>query len=232
MVPLQYAVKTAESPALIAIIFSSSSVFTLLLAIPIVKEKMTVHKAIATVLCVIGLILSADFGQSNNWFSVCLALFSSVTFSIHSVLSQKYMTRLGASVQNCIIFLMGSLVLLIFLLSTGQDLTFAVQAKSLTILTYLGFAVTGFGYWIYFRAIETGGAMMGSLVFFIKPLLAPFATLVINRIVPDAKIFLALFFVMLCSVFATRDKKKIEEKQTLLKTRETEKIKAYKHIKI
>ena len=73
-------------------------------------------------------------------------------------------------------------------------------------MLYLGFGVTGLGYFLFFKAIETGGAIMGSLAFFIKPILTPFVTLVINGIVPDGKVFVALVFVAAGSVFATMEK--------------------------
>ena len=47
MVMLQLAVKEADAPSLIAIIFSANSVFTILFAILILKEKMTKQKLIS-----------------------------------------------------------------------------------------------------------------------------------------------------------------------------------------
>ncbi len=206
MVSLQYAVKIAVSPALIAIIFSSNSVFSLLFAIPIIKETMTKNKILAVILCVIGLIICADFTKGENVRSIALALFSSLTFSLHSVLSQKYMSKMGAAVQNCIIFVAGSLILLVALLITGQDLIPEFTGKSVSLMLYLGFGVTGLGYFLFFKAIETGGAIMGSMVFFFKPILTPFITLIINGIIPDKKVFIALIFVAAGSVFATMEK--------------------------
>jgi drug/metabolite transporter (DMT)-like permease len=44
---------------------------------------------------------------------------------------------------------------------------------------YLGVVVTGIGYWAYFKAIEKAGTFMASFVFFIKPILAPLASLAV-----------------------------------------------------
>jgi drug/metabolite transporter (DMT)-like permease len=206
MVPLQMAVKSAPSPALIAIIFSSSSVFSLLFAIPINKEKMTKNKLIAVLLCVIGLLFCADFSAGATFSSVAMALFASLTFSLYSVLNQRFMTKLGGAVQNCMIFLIGSLVLFVALFVAGEDMVPEFTLKNIAILCYLGFCVTGLGYWFYFNAIEKGGAIMGSMAFFIKPILTPFVTLVINGVVPGWKIFVAVLFVMLGSAFAVKEK--------------------------
>lgn len=80
------------------------------------------------------------------------------------------------------------------------------NVRNISILLYLGFFVTGVGYWSYFRAIEKGGAIMGSLAFFIKPILTPFVALVINGIVPKWNVFVAVVFVALGSVCAIYEK--------------------------
>ena len=74
------------------------------------------------------------------------------------------------------------------------------------ILIYLGILVTGVGYGCYFKAIEKGGPIMASLAFFIKPILTPFVTLVVNGIIPDLKVFVAVICVVLASYFATYKK--------------------------
>lgn len=71
------------------------------------------------------------------------------------------------------------------------DVTFVYAPGTLAILVYLGILVTGVGYGCYFKAIEKGGPIMASLAFFIKPILTPFVTLVINGIVPDLKVLVA-----------------------------------------
>ena len=45
-------------------------------------------------------------------------------------------------------------------------------------------------------AEELGGAMTASFAFFIKPILTPFATFLINGIVPGLKVFAALLFIV------------------------------------
>ena len=206
MILLQLGVKSAESPALIAIIFSSNSVFSLLLAVLIVNEKLTKNKLLAVVFCVIGLLFCIERGQETSLISIMLALFASLSFSLYSVLSQKYVTKLGSAVQTCIVFLMGSIILLVVLLVSGIEIMPIFNTKNISILLYLGFFVTGVGYWSYFRAIEKGGAIMGSLAFFIKPILTPFVALAINGVVPKWNVFVAVGFVVLGSVCTIYEK--------------------------
>ncbi len=207
MVPLQIGVKKADSPSLIAIIFSSNSIFTILFAMLILKDKMTKNKALALVLGVIGVLACTDFSSGTNLESVLYGVFAAMTFSLYTVLSKKFATKFGGIVQNGIVFFMGSMVLLIALLVMGVDVSVPMNPPTVLTLCYLGFMVTGIGYALFFRSIEKGGAIMASLAFFIKPILTPFVTWIINGIVPEFKVFVAVLCIVGASYFATRTKK-------------------------
>lgn len=101
---------------------------------------------------------------------------------------------------------MGSIILLIALFVLKVDIAPSFSPKTLTTLIYLGVFVTGVGYGCYFKAIEKGGAIMASLAFFIKPILTPFVTLVVNNVVPDLKVFGAAACIVVASYFATYKK--------------------------
>ena len=206
MIALQIGVKKADSPALIAIIFSSNSVFTIFFAMFILKDKLTLNKGIALILGIVGVIICADFSSGTNIESLLLAVFSAVSFSVYTVLNQKLVKKFGGIVQTSIVFFMGSVILLIALLIGGADIVPNITPQSLGIMLYVGFLVTGIGYVSYFKAIEKGGAIMASLAFFIKPVLTPFVAFFINGIVPDVKVFLAIIFIVGASYFATYSK--------------------------
>lgn len=208
MITLQTAVRMADNPALIAVIFSANSVTTMLFAMLVLKEKMTKNKAIAMVLGVIGIVICADFKSGENLQAVLLTVISALTFSLYTVLCRKYTKHLGASVQTTFSFFIGSLVLLIVLLVGRFDIVPEINTKNILVMAYLAVFVTGIGYWSYFRAIEKGGAIMASLAFFIKPVLTPFATFAINGIVPDIKVFIAVLFIVGGSYFAVYKKEK------------------------
>lgn len=212
MVTLQVAVKQADSPSLIAIIFSSNSVFTIVFATMLVKEeKINANKIVALVLGVLGVLLCVDFSSGTNFTSVMLAVGAALSFSLYTALSQKFMKKLGGVIQSAGVFLIGSIVLLVVLLIGGTDVSPSFEPGNLMILLYLGLFVTGIGYASYFLAIEKGGAIMASLAFFIKPILTPFVTFFINGIVPDVKVFLAVACIMGASYFAVYRKKKIKQ---------------------
>ena len=202
MVLLQIGVKKADSPALISIIFSSNSMFTVLFTALILKEKITKRKLLAVIICTTGVVICADFSSGSNVQSVLFGLTAAVVFSIYTVLCKKYMTSLGGIVQAGISFLIGSVVLFVVLLASGIETFSAVSQSNILHLLYLGIAVTGIGYLCYFKAIEKGGTIMASLAFFIKPVITPFATFFINGIQPEGKIFAAIVFVVAGSYLA------------------------------
>ncbi|MBR3847788.1 MAG: DMT family transporter [Oscillospiraceae bacterium] len=206
MTTLQIGVKKADSPALIAIIFSSNSIFTILFAMLILKEKLTRNKIIALVFGIIGVLICTDFSAGTNMESVLYGVFASLSFSLYTVLSRKFMTKLGASVQTSLVFVFGSIVLLLILLITGADLIPTFSITNLSNLAYLGLLVTGVGYACYFRAIEKGGVIMGSLAFFVKPVLTPFVTFFVNGIIPDYKLFIAIICIVVASYFTAYKK--------------------------
>lgn len=206
LVVLQIAVKKADSPSLIAIIFSSNSVLTILFAMLLLKEKMTKRKLIAVILCVAGVLVCADFSSGTNLVSVVYAVIAALSLSLYTVLSKKYMKKIGGVIHTALSFFFGSLVLLVVLLFTETEIIPSLTTSNVSILIYLGIVVTGIGYWAYNMAIEKGGAMIASLAFFIKPILTPFATFFINGIVPEMKVFVALVLIVGGSYFATYKK--------------------------
>ncbi len=202
MTTLQIGVQKAESPSLIAIVFSSNSIFTILFAVIILKEKLTRNKVIALILGVVGVLACADFSSGTSLESVLCSVFAALSFSLYTVLTQKFTKKFGGIVQSGIVFMVGSLVLLVALLIMGVDVLPSYTMESISILCYLGLLVTGVGYACYFKAIEKGGAIMASLAFFIKPILTPFVTLLINGIMLDLKVFGAIACIVIASYFA------------------------------
>ena len=132
------------------------------------------------------------------------------------IFSKKFMKKFGGIIQTSFGFLFGSIALLIFLLVMGgitKDVAYTVMPSVINTnvilnLIYLGIFVTGLGYLFYFKAMEHGGAMMASFAFFIKPILTPFVTLVINGIVPEWNVYAAVICIVLASYFATYRKSK------------------------
>lgn len=208
MLLLQYAVLLAVSPANIAIIFSSNSVFTIVFAAFILKDKITPMKLLAVGLCIAGVLVCTDFSGQTNPMSVVLAVLSALSFSLYTVLSKKFMVKYSGIIQTGFSFFFGSIALLMVLLLMRVDIVSQIDSGNIWHLLYLGIFVSGFGYWTYFQAMHKTSAMAASLVFFIKPILTPFAVFLINGIVPDYKVFLALVLVLAGSYFGAKSPEK------------------------
>ena len=73
--------------------------------------------------------------------------------------------------------------------------TDAVSLKSILIVLYIGFIVTGVGYWAYFKALNYS-ATMASLSYLIKPALSPFVAVVLNSVPVSASMIIGLVLVL------------------------------------
>lgn len=195
MVVLQIGVKLADSPALISVLFSSNSIFTIIFSVIFLKSRMTKVKVAGVVLCVTGVVLSMDLGAGSNALSIILGIVSAVIFSAYTVLCKKLIHKYSGLVQAGISFFMGSSVLLIVLLLCGVEIIGDYSSGSLLSLAYLSIPVTGIGYVLYFSALNKGGPHIAALTFLIKPVLAPFAAWMVNGIVPNYTIIVAVVLV-------------------------------------
>lgn len=200
MVLLQVGVAVADSPALIAILFSSNSVFTILLSAIFLREKLTKTRITGVILCIIAVVFSADLTQGSNLLSIILGILSALTFSVYTILCKKYLSHIGGVIQTGITFFIGSVILLIILAILGIDILSGISSSNILLVLYISVLVTGVGYWAYSLALKKGGPQIAAIAFFIKPILTPLATFLINRIVPNYTIIIALVF-MIAGVF-------------------------------
>lgn len=203
-----------KTPANVAILFCSNSLFTMLLSAWLLRDKLTAQKLLAAGLGVVGLLLCVDFGGSDGVLASILTILAALTFSLYTVLSKKYAARLGGIIQTGFSFLIGSVVLVVALLISGVELLKNVNSANFLHMLYLGVVVTGIGYAAFFKGIEKWSTMAASLVFFIKPVLTPFAVWIIkgSEFAPtDPKTFVAVAFVVAGSVVAVLQPRKTLE---------------------
>lgn len=206
MVLLQVAVKIGDSPALIAIIFSSNSIITIAMSAIFLDNKLNRTKIIGIVLCVIGVLVSADLSKGSNLLSVVLAILAAFTFSTYTILCKKYTVRISGVIQSGLTFFIGSILLIIALMFLKVDLVGGISPSNIWLLLYVGFIVTGVGYWAYFAAMKKGGPQIAAIAFLIKPILTPIATFFINGIKPEGNVILSLILVVIGSVMCSRNK--------------------------
>ncbi|MDD3412117.1 MAG: DMT family transporter, partial [Eubacteriales bacterium] len=201
MVALQLAVFQAKSAAMIAVIFSTNSVLSVLLAAVLLKEPMTLRKVLAVVLCMAGVVMGSVSGEHESLSAIALALCAAASMSLFTVLGKKLMKGIPPEVQIGVSFPIGAAVLALFLLIARVPLLpTSWDVQTLGIIGVLGIVVTGLGYWSYFKAMECSGASMAAMVFFIKPIFAPVASMIfLGNVTLDATFYLSLSLVTIGS---------------------------------
>lgn len=187
--------------SIVAILFSCNPVFIMPLAYFILKEKITKLTMISMIVSMIGMIfilnpLHIEPG-SNHVLGIILIILSAMTFALYSVMGKSKSQKYGGLVTTRYSFLFGSLEMLILislshvgfianLLKTLDLQIFAdiplfqgITLQSVPLILYISVFVTGIGYTFFFLAMEETSAVTASVVFFIKPALAPILALII-----------------------------------------------------
>ena len=207
---LQAAVFKANSAALIAVIFCTNSVMTVLFAALLLGEGLTRLRMLALALCMAGVAAGGGGAVGEHVGAAILALLSAVAMSLFTVLGKKQLNRIPTCVQIGVSFSIGTLVLGVALAFAGIPLflqTFHVNSAGIAL--FLGIVVTGLGYLAYFKAMEETGAFMASLVFFIKPILAPvMSLLILGEAKGGAALYASVALVLAGSTLMLWDKKK------------------------
>ena len=122
---------------------------------------------------------------------VTLGILSALLFALYSVLGKKRTANFGGIAVTCFSSLFGSLELILLLLfaRTGigvrlltslhlgiycnVPLFTGIPLSALPWLIYIGAINTGFGFVCHMLAMEKTSAQEASLIFFLKPMLAP-----------------------------------------------------------
>ena len=197
MVLYQMAILNSQA-SVVAVLFSCNPVFVVLFAFLMLHEKIYRHTVLSLIVSIIGIIVIMNpLHMSGSAIGFVLTILSAVTFSLYSIISRKRSERYGGIALTCFSFLFGSMEMLIlifitkingvsvFLTQIGLK-SFAaipilqgINGHSLPSLIYIGIFVTGLGYTFYFLAMEAPSTATASLVFFIKPALAPILALII-----------------------------------------------------
>ena len=163
---LQISVQRSDSPALIAIVFSGKIDIRIVLSALVLKEKLRLPHMLAILLCVAGIVVCALPIEGKRFLPVGMAVLSALAFSLYTILSKKFLSRLNNAVSITLSFLIGGAALLIILIAAGQPFPSALTSRQLLCVLFLGIAVTGVGYLSYFQAMKLGGAHTAAFVVF------------------------------------------------------------------
>lgn len=196
-----YQLAILHAPAsVVAVLFSCNPVFVILLAFILLREKIYRHTLISLLVSAVGLIVIMNpFNMPASAAGIALTLLAAATFALYSVSGRGRSEKYGGVALTCFSFIFGSVEMLILILITkiGPVASFlqgvgleefadipifaGLGLENLPALIYIGVFVTGLGYAFYFLAMEATNAATASLVFYIKPALAPILALIILK---------------------------------------------------
>jgi drug/metabolite transporter (DMT)-like permease len=205
MIFFQFGVmKTSASTA--AVIFCTNPMFTMIFAHFITDEKMSRKKVMAAGISILGLLTIINpfnISLGENLLGMTFSLSSAITFGLYSAMGKRRIERLGGLAQTSISFIMGAAVLLVFLSIMGRPIISGIDQSNIIVVLYVSIFITGFGYLFYFLAMEKSNASLASLVFFVKPGIAPIIAVIVlsetiafNTIIGILLIFIGSYLTM------------------------------------
>ena len=202
--------------SIVAILFSCNAIFVIPLAHIFLNQKMTWVSVGSLVLSVIGMLFIVNPQHLPNMVGVSLSLLAAITFALYGIVGQMGNRKYGFTgisltffsfIAGCIeMFVLMALTHIpaIADLFTGMGLSnFAyipfvqgVSLHTLPSLIYLGIFVTGFGYAFYFMAMEETSAATASVIFYIKPALAPIlAMFILGEVIHENTVIGIVFII-------------------------------------
>lgn len=183
----------------VAILFSCNAVFVIPFAYLMLHENISGMTIISLFLSVLGILLIVNPTNLTNIPGISFSLLSAITFALYGVFGQRGRKKYGYSgvALTCLSFVTGTVELLALMLISripavaewlsshgmvamaNMPIFEGLSWHSVPSLIYLGVFVTGLGFSFYFLAMEATSASTASMVFFIKPALAPILALLV-----------------------------------------------------
>ena len=229
---------TYTRASIVAVIFSCNPIFVTVLAHLLLHEEIHKNHIIALILeLTAALIIIDPIHASLDPTGALLAILSAAMFSFYSVFGKKRTPRFGGIAVTCLSFLFGATELVALLLfgrtAAGASLYGALGLKifidvplfeniplsALPALLYICCINSAAGFVCHMMAMEKTSAQEASLIFFLKPILAPiFALLFLKEEIPLNMIVGIVCFLIgsLCAILpgllAQRNLLKAEQK--------------------
>ena len=195
---------TYTRASIVAVIFSCNPIFVTVLAHFLLHEEIHKNHIIALVLeLTAALIIIDPIHASLDPTGALLAILSAAMFSFYSVFGKKRTPRFGGIAVTCLSFLFGASELTLLLLfgrttagaslygAMGLDLFVDVPlfenipTSALPALLYICCINSAAGFVCHMTAMEKTSAQEASLIFFLKPILAPiFALIFLKEEIP------------------------------------------------
>lgn len=156
-------------------IISFSPVFTVILSVFFLHEKMTVLKALGMIVAIIGVLLvttatnQQSFQPSIN-VGYLLMILSTLNWAIYSVLLKRLHIQLPSLVVTFYMCLIGFTLTTPFLVrNKGWEMIPFLTSVEWAHLLFLGVFVSGVAYWYWAKALEVLEASQVSVFLYLEP---------------------------------------------------------------
>jgi len=220
MLLFQIAVDHANAN-LVSVIICANPLFVMIFAHFIVNDRFNRKKALVLIIGLLGLVIAADpfdLATGNTYFGIICAVLASVTFAIYTTFGKLRIEKIGGISQTCLSFIIGSVLMLIPMAIMDKPVISGINGSNILLVLYLGVAVTGVGYYMYFQAIDACGPANASIVFFLKPVFAPIIALIVLHEAIHWNMVLGIAFLLVGSVIHMKstlkaDIEDVEEKE-------------------
>ena len=201
-----------SNAATAAVIFCSNPIFTMLIAHVMTEdEKINRQKALALAIGAAGLVFMIrpwSMQEGNTLTGMMFSLIAAAAFGLDGVIGAKTVGRVGVFTQTSASFLSGALILLCMLPLLGRPII-ANVTDNLGIILYASIVVTGSGYLLYFLAVKQSNVTTASIIFFLKPVIAPiFAVILLGEAI-TYNMYIGIALILVASYILSFHKKKI-----------------------
>lgn len=201
--------------SLVTVVYCSNPIFISMVNAIVNKEKIKLSGIIGLSVGFMGIVVVFLDKQSlnlSNYSSLLLSLSAAVVFAFYTVYGRKVTANIGSLKMNAYSFLIGSILLLpVLLINKVNPVVF--DYSGIYQVIYLSFVVTGIAYITYFKGLSIVGAISGSLIFFIKPILANIIAVILlnekltdNLVIGAGMIILSIFIILYLPVLTQKYK--------------------------
>lgn len=170
-----------------AVIFCINPMFTMLFAHFMTEEKLNRRKVTALAIGLLGIVFMINpfqMEQGNTFAGISFTILAAVTFGLYSAMGRTSIRRLRGITQTSLSFLFGSVFMIPILLIMDRPILEGITTDNIVMVLYIGIMITGLGYLFYFLAMGVSDAATASIVFFVKPALAPvFAVIALHEVI-------------------------------------------------
>ncbi len=159
-----------------AIIISANPIFVAIISSVVLKEHISFKKIVGLIIGIAGVLVAlggtGDMSSDNIIYGIVLQVVGMLAFSLFTVTGKKTSMKLGSSTMTAFSDLFGALAILPYVLFKGVDpFVFDMQAIWPQMI-YICIGNTGIAFYLYFKALENLDTSLGSMTFFVKPMLA------------------------------------------------------------